>query len=86
MPLNSLEDLLVDPHLAQTGFFSLVDHPSEGTVRSMGATSRWSETPLDTPRPAPRLGEHSAEVLREAGYTAGEIDAMIAAGITRTAT
>ena len=37
MPLNSLEDLLADPHLDATGFFSLSEHPSEGTLRSMGA-------------------------------------------------
>jgi len=85
MPLNSLEDLLADPHLNETGFFSLIEHPSEGTLRSMGATSRWSQTPPDPPRPAPRLGEHSAEVLREAGYAAAEIDAMIASGITQIA-
>jgi len=85
MPLNSLEDLLADPHLNQTGFFSLVDHPSEGTLRSMAGTSRWSETPPDAPHPAPRLGEHSAQVLSEAGYTTAEIEALIAAGVTQTA-
>jgi crotonobetainyl-CoA:carnitine CoA-transferase CaiB-like acyl-CoA transferase len=85
MPLNSLEDLLVDQHLNQTGFFALVDHPSEGRLRAMGATSRWSETPPDTPHPAPRLGEHSTELLREVGYTAAEIETLIAAGITQTA-
>ena len=85
MPLNSLEDLLADPHLNETGFFSLVDHPSEGTLRSMGLPSQWSESTPDAPRPAPRLGEHSAAVLREAGYTEAEIDALIAAQITLTA-
>ena len=82
MPLNSLEDLLADPHLHETGFFSLIEHPSEGTIRSMAVPSRWSESVPDAPRPAPRLGEHSVEVLREAGYTDAEIDAMMAAGIT----
>ncbi|MCX7135792.1 MAG: CoA transferase [Proteobacteria bacterium] len=84
MPLNSLEDLLADPHLNETGFFSLVEHPSEGTLRSMAVTSQWSDSIPDAPRPAPRLGEHSAEVLREAGYVDTEINAMIAAGITNT--
>jgi crotonobetainyl-CoA:carnitine CoA-transferase CaiB-like acyl-CoA transferase len=84
MPLNSLDDLLADPHLNETGFFSLVDHPSEGQLRSMGVPSQWSDSTLDTPRPAPRLGEHSVAVLREAGYTDSEIHAMIAAGITHT--
>ncbi len=44
MPLNSLEDLLADPHLNETGFFSLIDHPSEGTLRSMGVPSQWSDS------------------------------------------
>ncbi len=83
MPLNSLEDLLADPHLNETGFFALVDHPSEGKVRSMSAASRWSETPLGAPAPAPRLGEHSAQILREAGYADAEIDAMVKTGVTR---
>lgn len=82
MPLNSLEDLLADAHLNETGFFSLVEHPSEGTLRSMAVPSQWSESIPDAPRPAPRLGEHSAEVLREAGYVDTEINAMITAGIT----
>ena len=83
MPLNSLDDLLADPHLNESGFFSLVDHPSEGKLRSMAVPSQWSESVPDAPRPAPRLGEHSIEVLREAGYSDSEIHAMIAAGITR---
>jgi len=85
MPLKSLEDLLADPHLNETGFFSFVDHPSEGKIRSMGPASRWSETPPDAPRAAPRLGEHSVEVLRELGYSDDDITAMIAAGVTQTA-
>jgi crotonobetainyl-CoA:carnitine CoA-transferase CaiB-like acyl-CoA transferase len=85
MPLNSLEDLLADAHLNETGFFSLVEHPSEGTLRSMAVPSQWSESTPDAPRPAPRLGEHSAEVLREAGYVDTEINAMIAAGVTNAA-
>ena len=84
MPLNSLDDLLADPHLNQTGFFAVVDHPSEGKVRSMAVPSKWSQSPPGEPRPAPRLGEHSIEVLREAGYAEAEINAMIAAGVTMT--
>jgi crotonobetainyl-CoA:carnitine CoA-transferase CaiB-like acyl-CoA transferase len=85
MPLNSLESLLEDEHLNQTGFFSTVEHPTEGRLRSMAVPSRWSETAPDAMRPAPRLGEHSREVLGEAGYSAQHIDAMVAAGVTRLA-
>lgn len=85
MPLNSLEDLLDDPHLNETGFFSVVTHPTEGPMRSMAVPSTWSESQPDTPRPAPRLGEHSVEVLREAGYSAAEIENLIAARVTLSA-
>jgi crotonobetainyl-CoA:carnitine CoA-transferase CaiB-like acyl-CoA transferase len=84
MPLNSIDDLLADAHLNETGFFSTTAHPSEGLLRSMGVPSRWSESTPDAGRPAPRLGEHSVEVLREAGYGDTEINAMLAAGVTLT--
>ena len=82
-PLNSLDDVIDDPHLADTGFFVMSDHPTEGRLRLMATPSSWSETPPVALRPAPRLGEHSAEVLREAGYGDAEIEAMIASGVTR---
>jgi crotonobetainyl-CoA:carnitine CoA-transferase CaiB-like acyl-CoA transferase len=83
MPLNSLEDLMNDPHLNATGFFSTIEHPSEGRLRSMAVPSRWSESSPGEPRPAPRLGEHSVEILREAGYTDVEVDALIANAVTQ---
>jgi len=83
-PLNSLDDVIDDPHLADAGFFQMVNHPSEGRLRVMATPSSWSATPPDELRPAPRLGEHSAEILREAGYRDTEINEMIKAGVTRT--
>ena len=85
MPLNSLEDLLADPHLEATGFFSTLEHPTEGLTRSMAVPTAWTESAPDAPTPAPRLGEHSAEVLREAGYTPEEIASLVEARVTRTA-
>jgi crotonobetainyl-CoA:carnitine CoA-transferase CaiB-like acyl-CoA transferase len=83
MPLNSLEDLIDDRHLNETGFFSKVEHPSEGTLREMGVPSRWSESPPQARAPAPKLGEHTTEILRQAGYSDAEIDAMRASGAIR---
>ena len=83
-PLHSVDDIIDDPHLAESGFFVMAGHPTEGRVRMMAAPGTWSRTPPDALRPAPRLGEHSVEVLREAGYADAEISALIARGITRT--
>ena len=77
---NTLESLLEDPHLSDVGFFRFEDHPSEGRIRTMREPSTWSETQPPTGRFAPRLGQHTREVLAEAGYNASEIDALIAQG------
>lgn len=82
MPLHTLDSLIDDPHLAAIGFLGTVEHPSEGAIRSIGVPTIWSETQATPGRPAPRLGEHSLEVLREAGYTAEDIDRLLADGIT----
>ena len=42
--MNSLADVIADPHLAATGFFGTVEHPSEGRLKSMAAPIEWSET------------------------------------------
>jgi formyl-CoA transferase len=83
MPMHDLQSVLTDPHLAATGFFAQVEHPSEGTVRSMQMPMRWSDTPAAPERLAPRQGEHSVEVLRQAGLDAAEIDALIAADVVQ---
>jgi crotonobetainyl-CoA:carnitine CoA-transferase CaiB-like acyl-CoA transferase len=84
MTVNSLETLLHDPHLEATGFWQLVEHPSEGGMRLPGIPAAYSRTPADIRRLPPRLGEHSLEVLREAGLGAEEIDALLASGATRS--
>ncbi|MCG8560921.1 MAG: CoA transferase [Hyphomicrobiales bacterium] len=81
MPINRLEDLLEDPHLTATDFFLEVEHPSEGRLRTMALPTRLAATPGGpTRRPAPRLGEHSREVLTEAGLTERALAELIASG------
>jgi crotonobetainyl-CoA:carnitine CoA-transferase CaiB-like acyl-CoA transferase len=74
--MNTLEDIMADPHLAATGFFRTVEHPSEGRIRSMAVPSEWSESAPEYRRAAPRLGEHTAEVLREVGLSAQQIEQL----------
>ena len=71
-PLRSIDDLIEDPHLAETGFFAHVEHPTEGKIKSMRAPTAWSDSSKAPPhRPAPALGEHSREILEELGLPQG---------------
>lgn len=79
-PVNSPADIIADRHLRQTGFIGLEEHPSEGPMYVMGTPTKWSGTPPDPPLPAPRFGEHSAELLREAGYSEDEIRSLAVTG------
>ena len=66
-------------HLKAVGLFAAIDHPTEGKLRQARPATRFSEAPPNLHRPSPRLGEHSREVLAEAGYRAEEIDALVQA-------
>jgi crotonobetainyl-CoA:carnitine CoA-transferase CaiB-like acyl-CoA transferase len=81
---HTLESLMDDPHLADRGFFVFLDHPSEGRIRTMREPSTWSETPPPAGRFAPRLGQHTREILAEAGYAETEIDGLIARKVVKT--
>ena len=83
MPMHGLESILDDPHLVATGYFPIVEHPTEGPIRSMKVSAAWSETPAETVRLAPRLNEHGEEILREAGFSADEIKTLVRDGVTR---
>lgn len=82
-PMHTFETLLDDPHLADIGFFEVVEHPALGGIRRMAVPSEWSDTPPATPTPAPLLGQHSRELLREIGYDDARIDALVGEGATR---
>jgi crotonobetainyl-CoA:carnitine CoA-transferase CaiB-like acyl-CoA transferase len=78
--MNSLADIVEDPHLAAIGYFREIEHPSEGRIRTMAVPSEWSESAPEYRRHAPRHGEHTREVLREAGLADAEIERMMAGG------
>ena len=66
-PVSTMGDLVASPHLRARGFFVTVDHPVAGTVTMPGAPYKLAATPWLLRRPAPCLGQHTAEVLAEAG-------------------
>ena len=83
--MNSLDDIVADPHLAAIGYLQPVEHPSEGRIRALAVPSEWSESKPDYRRHAPRLGEHTREVLREAGYAEAQIEELLSTGAAKGA-
>jgi crotonobetainyl-CoA:carnitine CoA-transferase CaiB-like acyl-CoA transferase len=71
--MNSLDDIVADPHLAAIGYLTTVEHPSEGRIKVLAVPSEWSESAPEYRRHAPRLGEHTREVLKEAGLPEDKI-------------
>ncbi len=77
MPFQTLDDLMQDPHLKDIGFFSRIEHPTEGRIWNMRLPNKLSGGVRRDFRAAPKIGEHSIEILREAGYGDAAIEAMV---------
>lgn len=86
MPMHDLVSILDDPHLVDTNFFPITEHPTEGAIRSMRVATAWSKTPAAPSRLAPGLGEQSREILGEAGFNADEITQLVNDGVVRAST
>ncbi len=77
LPLNRVDDVLENPHFKETGFFGVMDHPTEGRLRYSQAPVSFDGHRQPQDRPAPLLGEHSESVLREAGLDEAAIKAAL---------
>ncbi len=83
--MNNIGELIADEHLNTTGFFSMEHHPSEGLVRGMRTPTNWALNPPPSDLiPAPTHGQHSEEILKEAGYSGDEISQLVKSGVTRS--
>lgn len=81
--MNTPDTLLADPHMEAVGFFGEEVHPSEGPIRTLGIAQTWSESRPELRLAAPRLGEHTAEVLGEYGLAREEVQALLASRAAR---
>src|SRR5271170_6945093 len=77
-PVNPLAELPDDEQLAAVDFFPLTDHPSEGRIRIVRPPVRFGEADCALRHPAPLLGQHSREILREAGLGEAEVEDLLA--------
>jgi crotonobetainyl-CoA:carnitine CoA-transferase CaiB-like acyl-CoA transferase len=76
MPVLDLADLPDDPHLKQVGLFETAEHPTEGRYRVVRQPVSFSAVPFRIRRHAPRLGQHTREVLAEVGFSEAEIEGL----------
>jgi formyl-CoA transferase len=72
-PINDYAQVFADPQVTARGMAVEVEHPTLGRIRTLGSPIKMSETPPRVGRPAPLLGQHTLEVLREAGVSDEEI-------------
>jgi crotonobetainyl-CoA:carnitine CoA-transferase CaiB-like acyl-CoA transferase len=84
-PVYGYEDVVNDPQIKHNGTFDEYDHPTEGRVKTPGVPIKFSKTPSTVDRGAPRIGEHTREILAAAGKSEAEIDALLASGAVKQA-
>ena len=82
-PINTYAQSLTDPHILSRDMVVETTHPTLGRLRTLGTPIKMSRTPLTPGRPAPLFGQHTDEVLEEAGYTGEQITAFRDEGVVK---
>jgi crotonobetainyl-CoA:carnitine CoA-transferase CaiB-like acyl-CoA transferase len=75
-PINDYSEVFADPQVLSREMVVETDHPALGRIRTLGSPIKMSATPVDVSRRAPQLGEHTDEVLTEAGFSPEQIAAL----------
>lgn len=78
--MNAVDDLLNDEHLQNTEFFREESHPTEGDLYAMRTPTNWSKSQPSPVSPAPSLGEHTRDVLRDLSFDDDQINELISSG------
>lgn len=80
-PVYGYEELVNDPQIQHNGTFIEYDHPTEGRIKAPGFPIKFSKSPASIQRGAPLAGEHTREILKEAGYNDDTIGTLLAKGV-----
>ena len=80
-PINTYAEALADPHTLARQMVVDLMHPGAGPIKALGIPVKLSDTPGAVDRPAPLLGQHTADILTELGYTDAEQQALTDQGV-----
>tara|TARA_B100000676_G_scaffold313244_1_gene392646 strand:- start:2393 stop:3622 length:1230 start_codon:yes stop_codon:yes gene_type:complete len=83
-PILNMEEIWADPQIQERGMEALLEHPTAGVIKNIGVAAKLYSTPGRITRPAPLLGQHTREVLEDAGYSAEEIESLNELGAAAT--
>ena len=83
--VNDFKEVFAHPQIVARGVVQTIEHPRLGTMQVTRNPVLLDHGGPDIARPAPMLGEHSAEILQELGYSAATIQTLVASGVTKVA-
>lgn len=83
-PVMSLDEVVNDPQAEAIGLFPTISNPDFGEYRTVAMPLKFKTSPVGPAGPAPRLGQHTREVLTHAGLSSEEIEVLISDGVVRS--